>query len=418
MRQKSKFLFYSFLLLFLTSISVVDTKCVTVVARQSSYTVQDENLQAFMVMDRVNVTDAYNEENSILVDPVEGVLARIEYIAVGDQPLDIIEFKTVVIVSDFDAISQKDKLDVTLSPADNFTFIQAWKFKNYVGTEQLALISGVYRLRYDLHYRIQGQTHVLKGKPFYVRFNSNPMASVFGVVSTISFAATGFSLFRLLLSLRNSMNMELAKSIEASKVSPSTLLQGYYRNQSFTKVQAQVTSTVFNYAMNLWKGEKCPKCKAIWPPDSDVCKECQLTREEADEYYANTVVDKSLKASKEVVDSVSGLDVSSIAGSLGSGITPTLDIVYVLSSSGLALVEPRLSKSWTDKTRKIVFTGLQTAFYSLFWIQTCGISVVSITMLSIAILSGFILPIIIGKVLGSNLMNRLNLFWGLKKERT
>ena len=140
--------------------------------------VQDDYLQVNVVMDGKNVTESLVQENAFLIDPNTGVIAKIEYLVIGNHSIDVSYLKTVFIIADFDATSQTDIIDVVLSSGDNFTFVQAWKFNNFVGHENIALISGVYKLRYDLYYSVEGQNKVIEGLPFFVEFDASPLTSV------------------------------------------------------------------------------------------------------------------------------------------------------------------------------------------------------------------------------------------------
>jgi hypothetical protein len=382
---------------------------------QLDFTIQDENLLVYIDMDGKHIKDATQKSSPIRIDPNNGVIARVQYLAVSDSLIELGDLKTVFIVADVDALSKTDTIDVTLSHSDNFTFIQTWKFKNYVGNKNIALISGIYQVRYDLYYKIDSEDYVLEGLPFFIRFSANPMTSIFGVVSTLALTITGISLLKLLSSIRKSIPAEVEKSINYTKISPTSELISYYQELSFSKVQAEVSRVAFGYAVNRVRSEKCPKCKADWPKDNVQCPNCDLTLKEADELYAESLAKKALDTSKEVVESVDGLSLSDIASSLGEGITPATDIVEIITFSGLALIQPRVSKTWSKKTRSLVFSGLQTTIYSLFWFQAVGVGTVSLAMLVIAILSGIFIPIIFGKVLGDNIMEKVRDFWDSKK---
>jgi len=365
-------------------------------------------------MDGKNVTEILDQDNAFLIDPNTGVIAKIEYLVKGNHSVKINHLKTVFIVADIDATSQTDIIDVTLSSGDNFTFVQTWKFNNYVGHENIVLITGVYELRYDLYYSVEGQNKVLKGSPFYVEFDASPLSSVFGVMSTIAFAATSFSFIGLANSLRTSIDLELENSIGETKVSPTEKLKGYYRGKSYSMAQAEISNLVFGYASSLWDREKCPHCEADWPKEKEECPSCFLSNEDAKELYSSSLVEKSLFAIKEVVDSVSGLSLKGIADKIGEGETPTTSIVSVVTFSGLTMVQPRVSKNWSKKQRSLIFTGLRTSIYSLFWVQACGLGVVSISALIIALLSGFLIPMIIGRITGNSLKAKIGEFWEKK----
>jgi hypothetical protein len=375
----------------------------------------DDDFDVLINFDGKNVLDSLDESDAISLDPDVDVLARLEYLVESNRSVEVEKLKTVFSLADVDAVSKTNELGFTLSPGENFTFIQTWKFKNYVWFRNIGLISGVYRVRYDLYYSSNGVSKVLKGIPFYVRFSGNPITSVFGAMATIALTQAGVSLLGLVNSMRKSIEMEVNKAIESTKVSPTEKLKGYYKGMSYRKVQNEVSKIAYGHATNLLRGDQCPQCGTKWLEDQDKCINCQLTLEEARDIYSKSLGDRSLKASKEVVDSVSGLSLSNIAHRLGEGVVPTTSIISVLIFSGLAIAQPRVAKSWAVKTRKLVFTGLRTTLFSLFWIQACGIATVSLVMLIIAILSGFFIPFVISKVLGSNIKTKVSEFWSSKK---
>ena len=208
--------------------------------------------------------------------------------------------------------------------------------------------------------------------------------------------------------------MELKNSIGETKVSPTEKLMGYYRGKSYLLGQAEVSKLLFGYASSLWSRENCPQCGEDWPKDNDACPACLITADKAKEIYSTSLVEKSITVIKEVVDSVSGLSLKGIADKIGEGETPTTSIVSVVTFSGLTLVQPRVSKNWSKKQRSLIFTGLRTSIYALFWVQACGVGVVSLSALIIAVLSGFLIPLIISRVTGNGLKAKISEFW---KER-
>lgn len=379
---------------------------------------QDEYLHANIVMDGINVTQALDKRHAIQIDPNNGVISKIEYLVTGNHSLEASHLKTVFVIADLDVTSQTDNVDATLSPGDNFTFVQTWKFNNYIGHEKIALITGIYKIRYDLYYSVEGQGNVIKGLPFYVQFDANPLTSVFGVVSTIALVTTGFSFIQLATSLRGSINLELENSIGETLVSPSEKLKGYYKGKAYSMTQAEVSRQLYGYASSLWENEKCPKCEVDWPKDKKECPNCQLTTEEAKELFTTSLVEKSINAIKEVVDSVSGLSLKGIADRMDEGVMPTSSIISVATFSGLTLVKPRVSKNWSKKQRKLIFTGISTSIYALFWVQACGFGVVSIITLIVAVLSGFLIPLIIGRITGNGLKEKVNEFWEKRNIQT
>ena len=407
--------FFGLILIFIILLCTFIQISVIGLPDQSVLTIKDENFEVFIDFDGINIREAAEESNAILLDPDVDVLARLEYLVVGNYSIEVDKLKTVFSLADFDAWSKIDRLDFTLYPGGNFTFVQTWKFKNYIGSRNIGIVSGIYQVRYDLYYRVEGYSKVIKSVPFYVRFSGNPITSVFGVAATVGVAHAGISILGLVNSMRKSIQLEVDRSIESTKVSPTKKLMGYYKGKSYKSVQDEVSNVAFRYATKLWRGDKCPQCGTDWPEGHKACPSCHLTLEEAQELYSKLLRDKSLNACREVVDSVSGLSLSSIANNLGEGVTPTTDIISVLTFSGLALVQPRVAKSWGKKTGSLVFTGLRTTVFSLFWVQACGVEEISLTMLVIAVISGTLLPMLIGKVLGNNIKEKAKIFWESKQ---
>ena len=372
---------------------------------------QDKLIQTSIVLSGKNITEATDPINAFLIDPNEGVISKIEYLVTANQSVNLRYLKTVFIIADADAISKTDIINLNMSNGDKYTFIQTWKLDNYVGNENIGLISGIYKLRYDLYYIVKGQNKVIEGSPFYIKFKASPLTSVFGVLSSVAVVATGFSFVGLANSLRTSIDTELGNSIGESRVSPTEKLKGYYRGKSYSMAQSEISKLLYGYASKLWTQEKCPQCETDWPPDLNDCPNCHLTGDEAKELYSTSLVEKSITAIKEIVDSVSGLSLKGIADKIGEGETPTASIISVVTFSGLTLVQPRVSKKWSNKQRNLIFTGLKTSLYALFWVQATGIGVISIVSLLIAILSGFLIPAIISRITGNNLKAKISEFW-------
>jgi len=384
---------------------------------ESALTIKDENLEVNIVFNGSYIGEAAEKFNAIQLNPNVDILARLRYFGIGNHSIELDVIKTVFALAETDILSKTDRLDFTLYPGSNFSFIQTWKFRNYVGSSDFGIVSGIYQVRYDLHYKLDGNSRVLKTVPFYVRFSGNPITSVVGASSTVAVATAGISTLGLVNSMRKSIQLEVDRSIESTKVSPTEKLMGYYKGKSYKSVQDEVSKAAFGYATKSWRGVKCPQCENDWPEDHEACPNCNMSREEALALYSKSLMNKSLNACKEVVDSVSGMSLSSIANNLGEGITPTTDIISVLTFSGLTLVQPRVAKSWRKKTRNLVFAGVRTTIFSLFWIQACGIEVISLTMLIIALLSGMLLPMLINTVLGNNIKEKVKIFWEKNNNR-
>ncbi len=372
---------------------------------------ESQHLSLIIDMDGMPIEYANNESAAILMNTTTGVIARVQCISLGEEPIRLNEINTVFIIADYDLISKPEKIDVILNPGDNVTFIQTWQFDNNLLDQNISLISGVYKVKYEIKYSIQNINETISGPPFFIDFNVNPMKSVFGVLATASLAFTTLSAIRLVSNFGGSASTEIKNSIKDAKFSPSAELRSFYKETGFSKMQSEFGQRTIGYASNKWKKDKCPECRTDWEPDSDFCQVCGTTKEQAEEKHANSLLQKALNAGEEIVDSVDGLTLGDIAIQLSDNVTPTGDIIELLTFSGLAIVQPRISKNWNQKSRNLVFTGLQWGLYAVFWIQACGISTISLFYLGLAIFSGILLPIIIGKIYTDKIKDGVKEYW-------
>ena len=361
-------------------------------------------------LNRKPITEALTEEDAIPLNST-GMIARVQCINYRSGSVLLRDVKTTFIVADIDAVSKNDPIEITLNPFDNVTFVQRWEFDNHVLNQDFALISGKYQVRYDVFYTVNGTDEIIRGIPFFIDFNTNPLRSVFGAVSTIAFAVTTFSAVKLVSSLRNSFRYEMENSYKDASFKASSELKSFYQETGFSKIQNEFTERMFGYASSKWKREKCPECGSSWKKDSNVCQKCGITLEQAKAKYSESLTQKAVQAGKEITSSIDGLSLSEVAAQLGDGVTPTADIVELLTFSGLALVQPRLSKNWSAKTRSLVFTGAQWSLYSVFWFNACGISSVSLLYLILAIASGIMLPVVFMRIFTNRIREKVVEYW-------
>jgi hypothetical protein len=161
----------------------------------------------------------------------------------------------------------------------------------------------------------------------------------------------------------------------------------------------------------MWSRENCPQCSEKWPEEAEECPSCNITSEEAREMYSTSIIEKAVTGMKEVVDSVSGLTLKGIAEKIGEDEIPTASIISMFTFSGLTLIQPRLSLSLNKKERKLLFTGIRTTLSALFWVQACGIGIISLGAMVIAIISGFVIPVIINYFRRMKIRNKVLSFW-------
>lgn len=373
---------------------------------------------ALVEVNGINLVEAKDKGHTITIDPEGEVNFEISYTVVGEYPISIDGFKIIIVFLDLDTYSSTQELDVETPLGGEGSIVQTIKLKDYLGVGDIQFVSGIYKLRVEVYYSVEGRAEALEGEPFYVRITGNPMMTGMGVVAVAGVASAGISIASLAWSAKEAILFELNRSIMSTKVSPTAELMNFYKGRLTDRAQSEVTQRASSFARKTWRREKCPSCGSKWPEGQAICPKCGVTLEEAEKLYSKLFGEKCLKACEEVGVSVSGLNISEIAQSIGERMLVTTDIISFLAKSGLALVEPHVGKRMKASTRKLVFTGLYTCIVSLFWIQACGLEAVSLYMLIFAILTGIVLPMIISRLLDSRIRSSLNTFWKTKLEPT
>jgi hypothetical protein len=415
MSRKRLIIFLGFFLFFITLFSIYSDFNIFGASNQMSWTIVDDNLEVYIVVEGVNVKEADNRIEAILIDPNGVVNAYAEITSIADNPIELDELKIAFIWANLDAFTNIQKLNSTIHPGSTLSANRTFVIEDYLSLEDLLFISGIYKFRYNIEYTVNNSTTQMKGDPFYMKIIGNPLETVTGAVATIAVASSGLSLLWVANSIRKVSPIELKASIDSSYAAPTNKLLSFYRGRSYKSVQNEISNAVYRQATS-WKGDICPLCGTVWPENSNNCLKCEISIEEAQKLYSKALEDKSLKTSKEIVDSVSGLSLYNITQNLGEGVIPTTSIISVLTSAGLTLVEPRVSHRMSKKTRRLIFTSLSTALLSILWIQAVGIEVVSLTMLLIAILTGTIPAMLIRRALELNLKKKISNFFNQNTE--
>jgi len=383
-------------LLFLIMIALTIQFCAAV--DSTSWTIIDENLEITIVIEGINIKDANNRITAIIIDPDGELRSNITIKSLSDTPIELDEFKVSALWADINVFTSAEKLETTIHPNNTLIATQTFDLRAYIGLENISIISGIYKFRYDLEYTINNNPQKIVGNKFYMKIDGNPLLTVTGVASTVTAIASAASLVWLGNTIRTSSGLNLRESIDSSLAAPTNKLLGFYRGKAYKSVQNEIVSAIYGKVVT-WRRQKCPKCKATWPEGEDVCPECGITQEEAEYLFQESLENKCTETCKELVDSVSGKSVYSISESLADDIIPASSIVSVLTSSGLSFIKPRVSPRMSQKTQRLVFTSLSTALLTIFWVQSIGLEAISLTMLVIAILTGSIPALIIRRTL-------------------
>ena len=354
---------FSALLFIITYVILSSAKSVN-----ASQNTIDQPLLLVIDVNNIQISEALEESNPILFNQ-SGFQARIQCFSVNETIM-LHDVKTTFILADIDLISKTEPIDRTLTPGNNVTFIQKWEIDNRVLDSEIALISGIYQVRYDVLYSINDKQEIASGPPFFVDFNANPFKSVFGVVATVSFVVTTFSGLRLLSYMSKSVPKEIELSSKNAIIKPSVELKSFYTERGASKIQSEFAKRTFSTLSNRWKKDTCPKCGVDWDENLEICSNCGTKLEEAEVLYSENLKTKAINAGREIAESVDGLTLGEIIAKVGDNITPTADILELLSFSGLVIADTRLSKEWNKKARAI-FLHWFTVDFILIILDKC-----------------------------------------------
>jgi hypothetical protein len=385
---------------------------------QTTWTVKDENLAALIIVNGMNLKEAKDSGCAAIIEPDGRVDFDVSYAVVGEYPISLTGFKIIYVQCDVDTFSSTQTLNIEGSPGSNGSITQSINLEDYLGFGDLQFVSGIYTLRIEIYYDIEGRANTLRVEPFYVRLRGNPMTTIMGGVATAGLVYSGISIISLAYSVKKSIAFELDRSIKSAKVSPTDKLISYYKGKTAKKAQGAVSKQLVGYIRGVWGGKRCPSCSSNWPEGQKTCLKCGINLIDAEKLYSEFLGEKCLKACEELGVSVSGYSVGKIAQNLSEGLPVATDIISVLVFSGLAIVEPHIGTRLQATTRKLVFTGLSTCVTVLFWIQACGLEAISLQMLIIAIITGTILPMVISRVIGKRIHSAIHTFWKKKLRQT
>lgn len=369
-------------------------------------------------VDGRNLKEARDRSNALIIDPDEVVQFDVSCSAVGDSPIRLDEFRIVFVVLDFDAFSSTQFLDLEAQPGTIETLSQRMDLKNALSFGDLQLFSGIYKLRIEISYSVEGRTVTLESGPFYVKLRTNPLMTVTGLVATAGSISAGISMVTLARSVKDARSFELDRSIRSTSVIPTEKLMSFYKGKLALKTQKEAARRMLYLARRTGKMRRCPSCASEWPENRVNCRRCGLRLEEAEEMYSKLLRERCLDACEKLSMSVSGLQISQIAQSLGEGVPVTVDIASVLVNSGLAFVEPNIGKRLKAPTRRLVLTGLSLSVFACLWIQANGLGSISLLTLLIAILTGTILPMLISRALDSRIHSSIDTFWKERLKQT
>ncbi|MFQ6052805.1 MAG: hypothetical protein ACE5OO_01065 [Candidatus Bathyarchaeia archaeon] len=378
----------------------------------------DENMAVLVEVDGRNLKEARDRSNALIIDPDEVVQFDVSCSAVGDSPIRLDEFRIVFVVLDFDAFSSTQFLDLEAQQGTIETFSQRMDLKNALSFGDLQLFSGIYKLRIEISYSVEGRTVTLESGPFYVKLRTNPLMTVTGLVATAGSISAGISMVTLARSVKDARSFELDRSIRSTSVIPTEKLMSFYKGKLALKTQKEAARRMLYLARRTGKMRRCPSCASEWPENRVNCRRCGLRLEEAEEMYSKLLRERCLDACEKLSMSVSGLQISQIAQSLGEGVPVTIDVTSVLVNSGLAFVEPHIGKRLKAPTRRLVLTGLSLSVFACLWIQANGLGSISLLTLLIAILTGTILPMLISRALDSRIHSSIDTFWKERLKQT
>jgi hypothetical protein len=375
-------------------------------AENISWTEIDENLEIYILVGGVNIVDADTQSDAILLEQDGDIISHIEIRSISDKPIELKDMDIVLVLADVDTLKTTKEMNKVIHLGETYSTNDTLNLEKYLGSLDVIPISGIYKFRYEIEYTRNNQTINFDGDPFYMKIAGNPLTTVTGAAATIITTASVISLAQSIISIIRIGPDEILNSINSSIAAPTRKLLSFYRGKTYKTLQNEISNSVYEKTRT-WKRDICPMCNVQWPETSENCIECQLTTEKARDIYYSTLEDKCIQTGKELVDSVSGLSLYSITEKIGTGIIPTTSIISVLSYSGLSLFKPRISPHLSEKTRKLLFKSLSTALLIIFWIQAVNISVVSITTLIIALITGSIPALIIRRFLDLNIKNKV-----------
>ncbi|RLI34548.1 hypothetical protein DRO66_08635 [Candidatus Bathyarchaeota archaeon] len=374
----------------------------------SPISLQDENISVIIKCNDINIADAQDESNAIVIDIEEDMKIFLEWNNTGSSDLKLSGFEVEFTYLDFKIYTLTYKLS-TITPSNSTSKLVIYQnLKPYLKQADLNLIEGVYKIVFRLTYQILTEptsTHELS-TPVYVKFSGNLLGSVIGITATAGVAVTGLTIVR---GLREASTVvETAKLINTA-VNPNTLLSldslpnGLSATPSaqtqWVKVGDLPKETIkrmYETAGKQWGGKKCPTCKGIWPSKVTFCGKCGITLEEARKIFSETIVPLTEKAKTPLYKTAGGIGVKVLARSLGIDTMMANCVLKTMLDSGLA--KAKVSRRFI--INKFIVNGSKIVVSVIIFLQISGLKVLGINYLILSIVLGATISYVVGTIVG------------------
>ncbi len=372
------------------------------VVESSKVSIQDENISVAIEINNINVIDAQEDSNALIINSKEDVYIFFEWNNTFSSDIKISRFEIEFTYLDFTIFSLPYELNIVTQShtTSNYTIFQ--NLEPYLQQANIQLIEGAYRIICKVSYEIleeTSSTHELS-VPLYIKIGGNLLTSVVGVAATAGTVITGLTVLGAVREVSNTI--EIAKIIN-TVVNPQTLvdLGSIPKGLDFLKpgdTPKETIKRMYETASKHWGGKKCPQCKAKWPRKAIACEKCGITSEEAKKLFSETVVKLTEKAKTPIYKTVGGVGVKVLARSLGVDTMMVNAVLKTMLDSGLA--KARVSRRFI--INKFIVNGSKIVVSAIIFLQISGLKVFGINYLILAIVLGATISFVVG-----NLVNRM-----------
>jgi hypothetical protein len=395
---------------------------------------QDDKISFSLIINDINVFDAQNESNAIILNAGE-VTLYLEWINTGNSPIKLHQFELGFTFLDLNVYSLTYDLgNVTqASSSGNHTF--NLDFKPILQPGGVNLFSGVYKVTCKLIYEILQPTNSVHSlstpvymtmesrlltptissetsqttdstfelsTPFYLKMETNMLSSILGITVAAGTVITGVTIVGAIRGTATTLNTvrflnsvtDVNKLMSFSSISNDINVLSTYQKEllKITDLPKQTLKRMLESAKKRWEGKKCPKCKTKWSRKAKVCIKCGITIEEAKEIFGDQVVKLSIKARAPISKTARGMGLKVLERYLGVD-TATIHLV-LKTMVDVGIVKTKVSPRFIIK--KLVTNGIKMAVTTIILLQVSGLKVFGASYLILAVILGASIPFSVG----------------------
>ncbi|MHA1713320.1 MAG: hypothetical protein ACTSW4_04695 [Candidatus Ranarchaeia archaeon] len=422
-------------IIFVLAVIWITAGMANMVFAQSADEFTNEDIQAYILVNGVNLAEAIASGDTIIVNTSEPVTIYFEFNITSPVDLILHNLSLTITYADQEIFNFPYDLGDIIAPSGYSGNVTTEVILDpYMDEFGLPVATGIFRVEWYLYYSRAGDATLrsIGTDSIYVELPGNPVTTVVGTVASLSTVAVGYSLasttyswISLLRSVSSiygiqSKSRQIVSLPLLAIVSTVPFITGFFRRDGkklkllkddFDK---EVGDRIRTRAMEQWPGTRCPRCKRKWKKEREKCK-CGLTVSDARRYYGDQIVELSHRA-VALAGRTKGITVKKLQKKL------KISKKKAQLLSGLLMAEEIFEvKGLKGPVIKLVGNGMSVAFLFVTWSQLFSIQAYGLVEILTLVSGGLSVALILSLALQIRTQRKLarerNAYYARRKDK-